>query len=107
MYAIIEDGSHQFRVREGDRIRVDRRDGKPGDELVFTKVLLIASEKMAPRKSVCRRSTVPRLPAKSSTSSGRRRSLSRSSAGARMYVVRMVIASRSTTVQITSLVQPQ
>ena len=41
MYAIIEDGSHQFRVSEGDRIRVDRRDGKAGDELVFSKVLLI------------------------------------------------------------------
>ena len=44
MYAIIEEGSHQFRVREGDRIRVDRRDGKPGDELVFPKVLLITAE---------------------------------------------------------------
>ena len=44
MYAIIEEGSHQFRVREGDRIRVDRRDGKPGDELVFPKVLLITGE---------------------------------------------------------------
>ena len=44
MYAIIEDGSHQFRVREGDRIRVDRRNGKPGDELVFPKVLLITGE---------------------------------------------------------------
>jgi large subunit ribosomal protein L21 len=42
MYAIIEEGSHQFRVREGDRICVDRRDGKPGDELVFSKVLLVA-----------------------------------------------------------------
>jgi large subunit ribosomal protein L21 len=42
MYAIIEDGSHQFRVSEGDRIRVDRRDGKAGDELVFAKVLLIS-----------------------------------------------------------------
>lgn len=42
MYAIIEDGSHQFRVSEGDRIQVDRRDGKVGDELVFSKVLLIA-----------------------------------------------------------------
>jgi large subunit ribosomal protein L21 len=41
MYAIIEDGSHQFRVREGDRIRVDRRAGKPGDELVFSKVLIL------------------------------------------------------------------
>src|SRR5262245_28676969 len=44
MYAIIEDGSHQFRVREGDRIKIDRRDGKPGDELVFSKVLLITGE---------------------------------------------------------------
>ncbi len=41
MYAIIEDGSHQFRVREGDRIQVDRRDGSPGDELVFPKVLFL------------------------------------------------------------------
>jgi large subunit ribosomal protein L21 len=48
MYAIIEDGSHQFRVREGDRIRVDRRDGKAGDELVFSKVLLLAGESGGP-----------------------------------------------------------
>ncbi len=41
MYAIIEDGSHQFRVREGDRITVDRRDGQAGDELQFSKVLFI------------------------------------------------------------------
>jgi large subunit ribosomal protein L21 len=44
MYAIIEDGNHQFRVGEGDRIRVDRREGKAGDELVFSKVLLVAGE---------------------------------------------------------------
>ena len=48
MYAIIEDGSHQFRVREGDRIRVDRRDGKAGDELVFSKVLLDHGRKRQP-----------------------------------------------------------
>ena len=42
MYAIFEDGSHQFRVREGDRIVVDRRSGEPGSELVFPKVLLVA-----------------------------------------------------------------
>jgi large subunit ribosomal protein L21 len=44
MYAIIEEGGHQFRVREGDRICVDRRDGKLGDELFFSTVLLIAGE---------------------------------------------------------------
>ena len=48
MYAIIEDGSHQFRVREGDRIRVDRRAGKVGDELVFSRVLLIAGQDGGP-----------------------------------------------------------
>jgi large subunit ribosomal protein L21 len=42
MYAIIEDGSHQFRVREGDHVRVDHREGKAGDEIVFSRVLLIA-----------------------------------------------------------------
>jgi large subunit ribosomal protein L21 len=42
MYAIFEDGSHQFRVSEGDRIVVDRREGEPGTELVFPKVLLVA-----------------------------------------------------------------
>jgi large subunit ribosomal protein L21 len=48
MYAIIEDGSHQFRVREGDRIQVDRRDGKAGDELIFSKVLFVAGGAGAP-----------------------------------------------------------
>jgi len=48
MYAIIEDGSHQFRVREGDRIRVDRRDGKAGEQLVFPKVLLLSGESSSP-----------------------------------------------------------
>ncbi len=44
MYAIFEDGSHQFRVREGDRIVVDRRSGEPGTELSFPNVLLVAGE---------------------------------------------------------------
>jgi large subunit ribosomal protein L21 len=44
MYAIFEDGSHQFRVREGDRIVVDRREGETGSELVFSKVLLVAGD---------------------------------------------------------------
>jgi len=43
-YAIFEDGSHQFRVREGDVITVDRRDGTPGGDLVFDKVLCIAGD---------------------------------------------------------------
>ena len=42
MYAIFEDGSHQFRVSEGDIITVDRRDGEHGAEVTFDKVLLVA-----------------------------------------------------------------
>ena len=42
MYAIFEDGSHQFRVSEGDIITVDRRAGEPGGEVTFDTVLLVA-----------------------------------------------------------------
>ena len=48
MYAIIEDGSHQFKVSEGDHLNVDHRDGKAGDEVVFSKVLLIAGGDAGP-----------------------------------------------------------
>ena len=42
MYAIFENGSHQYLVREGDRVTIDRLAGEPGGEVVFDKVLLIA-----------------------------------------------------------------
>ena len=44
MYAIFEDGSHQYRVKEGDQILIDRRPSEPDDELEFTKVLLVAGQ---------------------------------------------------------------
>lgn len=44
MYAIFEDGSHQYRVQAGDFIRVDRRQGKAGDDVTFDKVFLVAGE---------------------------------------------------------------
>jgi large subunit ribosomal protein L21 len=44
MYAIIENGSHQYRVSEGDRITIDRRPGEPGEEVVFDKVLLVTGD---------------------------------------------------------------
>lgn len=50
MYAIIENGSHQFKVREGELITIDRQPGKAaGDEVVFDKVLLIAGHDGDPR----------------------------------------------------------
>jgi large subunit ribosomal protein L21 len=42
MYAIIENGSHQYRVEEGQLLKVDRKPGNHGAELVFDRVLLIA-----------------------------------------------------------------
>jgi large subunit ribosomal protein L21 len=42
MYAIFENGSHQYRVSEGDVITVDRHPGEHGEELVFDKVLLVS-----------------------------------------------------------------
>ena len=80
MYAIFEDGSHQFRVREGDRIRVDRRDGKAGDELVFSNVLLITEPNGTPTIGTPA-VAVPESSPRSSINSRRRRSSSRNSAG--------------------------
>ena len=48
MYAIIEDGSHQFRVKVGDVVQFDFRKGDPGTELTFDKVLLVAGGEGAP-----------------------------------------------------------
>lgn len=42
MYAIFENGSHQYRVSEGDRVTVDRQPGEDGTEVVFDQVLLVA-----------------------------------------------------------------
>ena len=42
MYAIFENGSHQYRVSEGDLVTIDRQPGEHGAELVFDKILLVA-----------------------------------------------------------------
>lgn len=93
MYAIIEEGSHQFRIREGDRIRIDRRDGAAGDELVFPKVLLISAEDGSP---IIGAPTVDgaQVTGKIVNQFRARRSSSRSSDGARTCVARTAIASR-------------
>lgn len=43
MYAIFEDGSRQYRVSEGDLVRVDYRDVEPGNQVEFDHVLLCQS----------------------------------------------------------------
>ena len=43
MYAIIQDGAHQYKVEEGDTLEVQRRDLAEGQDTVeFDRVLLVA-----------------------------------------------------------------
>lgn len=41
MYAIIQDGGHQFRVAPGDRILIERTGLEPGAALTFSEVLFV------------------------------------------------------------------
>lgn len=43
MYAVFEDGAKQYRVSEGDTVRVDYRDVDVGGRLEFNRVLLYQS----------------------------------------------------------------
>ena len=40
MYAVFEDGSHQYKVSEGTVIKVDWREAEVGAQIVFPRVLL-------------------------------------------------------------------
>jgi len=42
MYAIIADSGRQFKVEEGQELQIDYRDVRPGEELVFDKVLAVS-----------------------------------------------------------------
>lgn len=44
MYAIIEIGGTQYRVKEGDTIKVNRLDVKHGDPVSLDKILLISDD---------------------------------------------------------------
>ncbi len=43
MYAVIKTGGKQYRVSEGDRLRVETIAGEPGDELSLTEVLMLGN----------------------------------------------------------------
>lgn len=44
MYAVIEDGSRQYRVQEGDVVKLDYRDVAVGTQLEFNRVLLFQKD---------------------------------------------------------------
>jgi large subunit ribosomal protein L21 len=41
MYAVIESGGKQYRVSQGDRVRVERLEGDVGAKVVFDQVLMV------------------------------------------------------------------
>ncbi len=41
MYAVIKTGGKQYRVQEGDILRVEKLDAAPGDKISFDEVLMI------------------------------------------------------------------
>jgi len=49
MYAIIESGSHQYRVQEGDQLTIDKQNADEGDTLNFDNVLLVAGTEDDPQ----------------------------------------------------------
>ncbi len=46
MYAVIQTGGKQYRVAEGDTIRVEKLDGEVGSKVEFTDVLMVGGDKV-------------------------------------------------------------
>ena len=44
MFSIIETGGKQYKVKEGDKIKVEKLDGEAGAEVIFDRVLLQVSD---------------------------------------------------------------
>ncbi len=43
MYAVIKTGGKQYKVTEGEVIRVEKLNGESGDEVIFDKVLMVST----------------------------------------------------------------
>ena len=44
MYAVIKTGAHQYRVKEGDIIKIDKIEGSAGDSITFDQVLMFGNK---------------------------------------------------------------
>jgi len=47
MYAVIKTGGKQYRVSEGDRLRVEKLEGAKGDSIELSEVLMLGGERVA------------------------------------------------------------
>jgi len=79
MYAVIRTGGKQYRVAEGDVVRIEKVPGEVGTEITFAEVLWLAGR--SPRRPAVRWSrerrwwgrSSPRTATAASCTSGRRR----------------------------------
>ena len=46
MYAIVRDGGHQFKAVAGQKVLVELRKAKPGEEIVFDQVLMVGGDQV-------------------------------------------------------------
>ncbi len=46
MYAIIETGGKQYKVSEGEEIRIEKLDANVGDEVTFDKVIAVSDKSL-------------------------------------------------------------
>ena len=46
MYAVIETGGKQYKVQEGDKLRVEKLDAQVGDTVTFDKVLFLGGDEV-------------------------------------------------------------
>ncbi len=44
MYAVVKTGGREYRVSEGDLIRVEKREGNVGDQVELKEVLMVSKE---------------------------------------------------------------
>jgi large subunit ribosomal protein L21 len=47
MYAVIKTGGKQYKVSEGEFLKVEKLDGNIGDSIEFVEVLMVGGEKVA------------------------------------------------------------
>jgi len=47
MLAIIKTGGKQYKIEKGDKIKVEKLEGKEGDKIIFSEVLFLGDEKSA------------------------------------------------------------
>lgn len=46
MYAVVETSGHQFKIEQGDTVRLDRMPGDEGAEVTFDRVLLVRDQEI-------------------------------------------------------------